>query len=68
MAAAAEAAAEAAFASPSFRTDVGKQRHFPLLTEAHGTAFYPLLDPPLLMRVLHRVLGAPAVVMQVTAA
>lgn len=59
-----EARVAAGVAHPDgpLRRDVGKQRSFPMLEEQHGTAFFPLLDPPQLMHVLHRILGAPAMV------
>lgn len=43
------------------RRDLGKNYKFPLLLDT-STVFHPLLDPPLLIEVLHRVLGQPPVV------
>ena len=43
------------------RRDLGKNYKFSLLLEA-STVYHPLLDPPLLIEVLHRVLGQPPVV------
>eukprot|EP01049_Picozoa_sp_SAG25_P002081 SAG25_NODE_103_length_15482_cov_9.187415_11_plen_385_part_00 len=46
------------------RADLGKHYSFPMFEEDAGdpVAYFPLLDPPLLMQVLHRVLGRPALV------
>ncbi len=43
------------------RRDLGKNYKFPLLLDT-STAFHPLLTPPLLLEVLHRVLGQHPVV------
>lgn len=51
-------AAGASHARGPLRTDVGRSYNFP----AEDTVFSALLDPPLLMQVVHRVLGQPALV------
>jgi hypothetical protein len=43
------------------RRDLGKSYKFPLQLDT-STAYHPLISPPLLIEVLHRVLGQPPVV------
>ena len=43
------------------RKDLGKNFSFPMVDQEGGDpAYYALMDPPLLLEVMHRVLGRPA--------
>lgn len=52
---------EAQWAAGTERKDLGKYFSFDMFSEKAGdpAAFYALADPPLLMSVIHRVLGRP---------